>query len=136
MIGDGRPDPAVDKDAFSARWKRTVNFAAGTYRFTATMDDGMRVWVDDSLIINSWWDSQVHSISYDIYLNGGNHQIKVEYYEAGGGAIAKMNWTPIGGSSSSTYVNWKGEYFNNMSLAGQPIMVYPSSRCISRNIST
>ncbi len=120
--GDGRPDQAVNKDAFSARWKRSVNFAAGTYRFTATMDDGMRVWVDNALIIDSWWDSQVHSMSQDIYLNNGDHQIKVEYYEAGGGAIAKLNWVAIGGTTG-TFTQWKGEYFNNTSLFGQPVLV-------------
>lgn len=121
--GDSRPDSQVDKDAFSARWTRSINFAAGTYRFTATMDDGMRVWVDNVLIIDSWWDSQVHSLSYDMYLNSGDHQVKVEYYEAGGGAIAKLNWYPIGGSSPGTFTNWKGEYFNNMTLSGQPVLV-------------
>ncbi len=120
--GAGTPDQLLNKDAFSARWKRSVNFTPGTYRFTATMDDGMRVWVDGVLIIDSWWDSQVHSLSHDIYLNGGDHEIKVEYYEAGGGAIAKLNWTAVGGSPN-TFANWKGEYFNNTSLSGQPVLV-------------
>ncbi|MCB0027367.1 MAG: hypothetical protein KDE28_05635, partial [Anaerolineales bacterium] len=39
--------------------------AAATYRFTATMDDGLRVWVDGALVIDSWTDSQVHSLSAD-----------------------------------------------------------------------
>lgn len=125
--GGGSPDPAINNSKFSARWKRTVNFNSGTYRFTATMDDGMRVWIDDSLIIDSWWDSQVHSISYDVYLSSGDHRIKVEYYEAGGSAIAKLNWTPIGGSPGN-FANWKGEYFNNMSLSGQPVLVRDDSR--------
>jgi len=124
--GDSRPDGAVNNDNFSARWTRSINFSAGTYRFTATMDDGMRVWVDNVLIIDSWWDSQVHSLSYDMYLNSGDHQVKVEYYDAGGGAIAKLNWFAVGGSSPGTpgtYANWKGEYFNNMTLSGNPVLV-------------
>ena len=52
--GYGSPSSAVKFDDFSARWTRIVNFSAGNYRFSATMDDGMRVWVDDVLIVDSW----------------------------------------------------------------------------------
>lgn len=121
--GSGTPDLIVDKDQFSARWTRSIYFSAGTYRFTATMDDGMRVWVDNTLIIDSWWDSQVHSMNTDLYLNSGDHAVKVEYYEAGGGAIAKLNWTPVGSGGTTPIVNWKGEYFNNTTLSGQPVLV-------------
>ena len=122
--GDGSPDTAVNHDNFSARWTRTINIpSSSSYRFTATMDDGLRVWVDNALIIDSWWDSQVHSLSKDIYLNAGDHSVKIEYYEAGGKAVAKLSWTPIGGTSPVPIANWKGEYFNNTSLTGNPVLV-------------
>lgn len=110
-------------DNFSARWTRNVNFAAGTYRFTATMDDGMRVWIDDTQIINSWTDSQEHSVTADVYLNAGDHHIRVEYYEAGGDAVAKLSWAQIGGSGPQPISNWRGEYFNNTNLSGSPVLV-------------
>ena len=37
------PDVSINVDNFSAHWTRTVHFAPGTYRFKATMDDGIRV---------------------------------------------------------------------------------------------
>ncbi len=119
--GQGSPDPLVNSDSFSARWTQTLTLPAGTYRFTATMDDGMRVWVDGVLIIDSWWDSQVHSMSADVYLPAGNHHIRVEYYEAGGQAVAKLNWTQIGGPIVTN--NWRAEYYNNMALSGTPVLV-------------
>jgi hypothetical protein len=115
--GDDAPHISVNTDNFSARWTREVDFAAGTYRFTATTDDGMRVWVDGDLIIDVWYDSQVHSVSADRYLSGGDHEIKVEYYEAGGDAVAKLSWALAGGGSGA---GWWGEYFNNTSLSGAP----------------
>jgi uncharacterized protein YraI len=86
------------------------------------MDDGMRVWVDGNLLIDSWWDSQVHSLSGDIYLPPGDHQIKVEYYEAGGKAVAQLNWARHETAPGTIY-NWRGEYFNNMTLSGTPALV-------------
>lgn len=120
--GHNAPDALVNKDNFSARWVRTLNVAAGSYRFTATTDDGMRVWVDNVLLIDSWIDSQERTLSNDIYLNAGDHQITVEYYEAGGTAVAKLNWAPLNGSTPQPVLNWKGQYFNNTSLSGTPVL--------------
>jgi hypothetical protein len=123
--GHGSPDPKVNDDNFSARWERSVYFDAGNYRFDATMDDAMRVWVDGTLFIDSWTDSQEHAISRDMYMSQGDHKIQVDYYEAGGVAIAKFNWQLVGsgGSGGAYYPNWKGEYFNNMTLSGAPALV-------------
>ncbi len=129
--GHGSPGGGVSSDDFSAQWTRNVYFPAGTYRFNATMDDAMRVWIDGNLIIDSWTDSQEHTMSRDLTLSQGDHSIKVDYYEAGGVAIAKFNWQQIGGSGGGTgggtgggyYPNWRGEYFNNTTLAGAPALV-------------
>ena len=127
--GDGSPDSTLipSGDNFSARWTRTVNFPAGTYRFTATMDDGMRVWVDDRQIINSWIDSQVRTIQGDISLGAGDHAIKVEYYEAGGKAAAKLNWAAIGGPGLQPQPqvpgNWRGEYYNGVNPGANLLLV-------------
>ena len=122
---DGSPS-GVPNDNFSARWTRTINLAAGTYRFTATMDDGMRVWVDNVLIIDSWTDSQVHPVNADRYLGSGDHQLKVEYYDAGGKAVAKVSWVAIAGAapgSPPAITRWRGEYYNNVALSGTPALV-------------
>ncbi|KAA3664551.1 MAG: hypothetical protein DWQ04_05135 [Chloroflexi bacterium] len=121
--GAGAPT-GINTDNFSARWKRTMNMQAGTYRFTATMDDGMRVWVDNAIILDSWYDSQVHSLSATLFLSAGDHQIKVEYYDAGGGAIAKLLIEPL----SVEIARWRGEYFNNLTLTGTPALVRDDER--------
>ena len=118
--GGGRPHALVNDDNFSVRWTRTVDFSAGNYRFTATMDDGMRIWIDDQLLIDSWVDSQVRTLQADRVLAGGEHNIRVEYYEAGGMAVAKFSWQQIGAAPAGIFTAWKGEYFNNMNLTGQP----------------
>lgn len=114
--GEGSPVKGVNEDFFSVEWKRKIHFPAGTYRFTATMDDGMQVWVAGQKIINSWYDSQVHSVSADIQLPDGDHDVHVKYYEAGGGAIARFSWIRLPVLAPEVISNWRGEYFNNMFL--------------------
>jgi hypothetical protein len=119
----GSPAPTINDDDFSARWTRVINFAPGTYRFFATMDDGMRVWVDNQLVIDSWTPSQVHTLSFDRAMNG-NHSIRIDYFEAGGMAEARFNWQLLSsGGGSQIFPNWQAEYFNNTTLSGAPVLV-------------
>ncbi len=118
----GSPDPRINDDNFSARWTRTVNFPAGTYRFFATMDDGMRIWVDNQLVIDSWTPSQEHTMTFDRFMNG-NHAIRIDYFEAGGYAVARFNWQQIDAGGGQFFPNWRAEYFNNTTLAGSPALV-------------
>jgi hypothetical protein len=92
--GAGSPRPGVNADHFSARWARYLDLAAGTYRFIATSDDGVRVYVDNSLIIDEWHDHAVRTFTADIALSAGHHLVTVEFYENMGHAVAKLSWLP------------------------------------------
>ncbi len=94
------PDVAIPVDNFSARWERTVGFNAGTYRFKATMDDGMRVWLDGKIIIDDWNEGKVRTREADVALSGGPHTLRVEYFELGGKAIAGFTWVQVDGGGS------------------------------------
>jgi uncharacterized protein YraI len=122
--GGGSPATEVFADNFSAQWTQTANLPAGTYRFSATTDDGMRVWVDNVLIIDAWFDSQAHTITADVFLGAGNHTTVVQYYEAGGVAVAKMSYVQVGGQTTPPppSQNWFNEYFANTSLSGAPAL--------------
>ncbi len=121
--GEGRPADGINRDGFSARWRRTVNFAPGTYRFTATSDDGIRVWIDDRQIIDRWYDHPAETYVVDVVVSAGEHRIRVDYYENLGLAVAKLSWSLL----SAAAPNWRGEYFNNVALAGTPILVRDDS---------
>ncbi len=117
--GEGSPDPAINVDNFSATWNGNVYLDKSTvWRFVATTDDGMRVFINNAPIIDVWYDSQAHTITTDIYLQAGSYPIRVEYYEAGGGAVAQFSWYP-----ATTINAWKGEYFNNTTLSNQPVLI-------------
>jgi hypothetical protein len=117
--GTGSPDPSVPADRFSARWTRYIDVTPGTYRFSATSDDGIRVWIDDVLLLDEWYDHATQTFTFDRYLGEGHHLIKVEYYENTIYAAAKLSWTRAGGDPTG---EWEAQYFNNMTLSGTPAL--------------
>jgi hypothetical protein len=118
--GDGSPYTSVPADSFSVRWSYTVGFAAGTYRFFTSTDDGVRLWVDNQLLIDAWHNQALpNARSGDIFLGQGLHHVLVEYYEDGGSASAHVWWQRRGHNFSG----WKGEYYSNRDLAGGPALI-------------
>lgn len=79
-------------DNFSVRWTKRQYFDAGNYTFIARADDGIRVWVDGTLIIDAWKDQPLTEYRANVWLNGGEHQVKVEYYENNSGAAIQLTW--------------------------------------------
>ncbi|MFN2187888.1 MAG: PA14 domain-containing protein [Candidatus Promineifilaceae bacterium] len=118
--GTGSPFPGpIPNDHFSVRWSRSLNFAAGTYTFSAASDDGVRVYLDNQLIINQWTDAQSTVFTAQRTLSAGNHSLRVEYYENTGDANIQF-WWELSGTTSSA---WKGEYFANQNLSGSPTYI-------------
>lgn len=117
--GMDAPAPGVNRDNWSARWVASLNFAQGNYRFVATTDDGMRVWVDGVLIIDSWYDTPARTIYTSRFMEAGYHHVRVEYYDNAGHAVARLSWQP----EPLTISEWRGEYYNNTSLGGSPVLV-------------
>src|SRR5262249_47593988 len=127
-FGGGSPSSACEMgaDNFSVRWTRRVLFNnTGLYRFTVTADDGVRLYVDGRLKLDKWFNQAPTTYTADVYIPWGNHDIKLEYYEAVGGAVAQLSWEDL---HSSCYADvpgsqWKGEYYNTIDLMGEPAMV-------------
>jgi len=110
-FGVGGPSAAcgLGVDNFSMRWTRTVNFAPGTYRFTVTGDDGVRLYIDGQLWIDQWHDQGATTYTADVSLSAGDHVVVFEYYENGGGAVALLSWMGVFGPSAvGTSVNFTG----------------------------
>lgn len=137
---DGSPSPQIPNDYFSVRWTKNMYFSGGVYRFAAGIDDGVRLYLDNNLIIDGWQPSSFHTLSKDVAISPGIHQVKMEYYEGTGQAAAALDITQLssggtgggagggvgggnGGDPSGSYPNWKGEYFTNQTLSGAPAVV-------------
>jgi PA14 domain/HYR domain/Ricin-type beta-trefoil lectin domain-like/Secretion system C-terminal sorting domain len=92
--GTGSPAPSVNVDHFSVRWDGQVEApATGAYTFTVRADDGIRLWVNNVLLIDKWIDQAPTEWSGSISLTAGQkYAIKIEYYERGGGSVAQLSW--------------------------------------------
>ena len=78
--GTGSPGFPVPSDLFSARWVRGTSLRAGNYRFSFDVDDGVRFWVDNMLLIDEWHPGS-GTYSSSTYLGEGHHTLVVEYIE-------------------------------------------------------
>jgi hypothetical protein len=94
--GSGSPAPQVQVDRFSVRWTASlVAPKSGVYEFKAFTDDGVRLWVGDELVIDRWHDATESQGSVEL-VEGEAYELKMEYFEDGGGAQARLLWAPPG----------------------------------------
>ncbi len=91
----GSPDTTISSDSFSASWTATSTFEAGTYRFTAVADDGVRIYVDDVVVLEDWNVHPATTTVRDTELTEGSHTIKVEYFEGTGMASITVSWEKV-----------------------------------------
>jgi hypothetical protein len=117
--GTSSPATGIPAETFSVRWTRIETFADGYYLFRATVDDGIRVYIDGALVIDEWRDDGRREVTAERRLEAGRHALRVEYYERGGAAVARFGWEDVTPST----LNWRGEYWANLWLSGTPAMV-------------
>jgi hypothetical protein len=88
------PDPAVQADNFSVRWSGQVLApVTGSYTFTTSSDDGVRLYVNGQLLIDNWTDHAVTQNSATIALVANQkYDIRMEYYDHGQLATARLSW--------------------------------------------
>ncbi len=101
------PGSPIKEDDFTAIWTGyIVPEFSESYEFEGQVDDGMRVWINDELIINNWKNAPVGangfvmgnntavSESSSIQLQAGKwYKLRVEYFEGKQNASARLFWS-------------------------------------------
>jgi PA14 domain len=92
---NGWPDVTIQSNTFSIRWTGQVQPEfSEPYTFDARTDDGVKLWVNDQLVIDDWRTQTVtDSNSAPINLQAGvRYDIKMEYFQNTGSAEAHLTW--------------------------------------------
>jgi hypothetical protein len=89
----GSPGSPVPANQFATLAEGTFEAPPGEYVLRVTTDDGIRVWVDERLVIDQWHWQGPTDYAADLKL-GGRHRIRVEHYEIDGYAALKVELVP------------------------------------------
>lgn len=94
----GSPGAGVGIDSFSVRWTgKIVAPSTGIYTLYGSTDDGFRLKVNGTTVIDAWYDQPPTEHSAQVNMVAGQPvDIIVEYYEAEGGALASLSWSGPG----------------------------------------
>ncbi len=92
------PAAGISNNDFSVRWTGSVlTNQAGEYTFSTSSDDGVRLWVDNNLIIDDWNSHASQTNTGKLTLKAKTkYPIKLEYFEDGGDAVVKLGWKEHG----------------------------------------
>ncbi|MEO3786687.1 PA14 domain-containing protein [Actinocorallia sp. B10E7] len=107
LSGDwGAGPPVAGTGGWSGRFTGEIRFPeTGEYKVGFTVVDGVRLWIDDVLRVDSWTDKASTEVSgkFTNTKAGSRHRIRVEYYNRSGntGALA-LTWTPPGDDDAVT----------------------------------
>ena len=96
--GANSPFNLVNADNFSIRFTTTENFAQGEYRFTAQANDGVRVIIDGTTIIDQFTQAPSDGLrlfTQNAAIAAGTRNITVEFVEFTGTATIQFFWEPI-----------------------------------------
>ncbi|MBN8635339.1 MAG: TIR domain-containing protein [Anaerolineae bacterium] len=90
--GMGSPSPLVHTDNFSARFHSVQVFDEALYEFAVSSDSGVRVFFDNSLILDQFIPRPLTTDRFQIRMTPGIHEIQIEYFAGVGQAAIQVMW--------------------------------------------
>ncbi len=105
----GGPVDGIGHLNFSVRWTGAIVAPrSGDYRFTTRADDGVRLYVNNKLIVDDWSVKAASEATGHVAFEAGHkYPIRVEYFQAGGESEVSLKWQM---PSASQQVVWSSEF--------------------------
>jgi hypothetical protein len=93
--GQSAPFADMNSNGFSVRWVgRVVVSNSEHYTFHTVTDDGVRLWINNRLIIDAWKDEFLNLAAAPLLLIGGQtNEIRMEMFDARDRAVARLFWS-------------------------------------------
>jgi beta-glucosidase len=88
------PGPGIPLDWYSARWTGAIVAPpTGVRRIGLEGNDGYRLWLDDTLVIDNWQKRSFSTHTAEVSLApASRHAIKIEFFEPAGNARLRLVW--------------------------------------------
>ena len=88
------PDPVVPVSPMSIRWTGFITpMVSGAYHMAIKSDDGVRIWIDENLVLDNWIDRSATLDEFSIKLEAEKaYKLKIEYYNGAGSALCQLMW--------------------------------------------
>ncbi len=92
--GSGSPTTGIGSDNFSVRWTGQLTPAkTGTYTFYTQADGGVRLYINDKLVINHWTAGANNQSTTFALTAGVAANVRLEYFDTTGTATAQLLWS-------------------------------------------
>lgn len=98
------PDPYTSFRHKSIRWTGYITpNASGRYKIGVNSDDGIRLWLNNEMVVDEWYNRGTTTDQVAIEMEAGNkYHIKLEYFDNGGDAICQLLWE-VPGNTDDLY---------------------------------
>ncbi|HVR87435.1 MAG TPA: protein kinase, partial [Planctomycetota bacterium] len=92
--GEKSPWLGGPTESYSVRWSGYLQIPkTGKYIFTASADDGVRIFIDDVQLLASWNSKSDTPRTMDMALEEGYHRIVIEYFQLAYTASMVLSWS-------------------------------------------
>ncbi|MBL7189188.1 MAG: hypothetical protein ISS70_22905 [Phycisphaerae bacterium] len=93
--GGGSPDLSIRTNDFTVRWTGEVEAPTSeTYTFHTQSDEGIRLWVNDEMLIDNWTShTNTHDSGNIALTRGQRYPIRLEFYEDDDNARCELSWS-------------------------------------------
>ena len=88
------PGPGVNATQWSVKWTGTITApVTGSYTYSLTSDDGSRLFVNGTQLIDNWRDQGSNTETGTVTLTAGQSvPVEIDYYQDGGDDLVNLGW--------------------------------------------
>lgn len=116
--------PRIANDLFAFRFTGYIQIpSTGTYTFYTRSDDGSKLYIDGTEVVDNDYLQGPTTRSGDIYLNQGVHSIVVTFFEKTGGEYLSIEWQGPGVSRQNIPDNVLNNYLGNAPQVNAPVAI-------------
>ena len=107
--GQQPPAPGLPAEQFSVRWTGwLVPPASGNYLFHVTVDDGVRLWLNDRLMLDEWRGQPLSNYTAAVELRAGEpYRLRVDYCQYGLDTRVFVTWERPDAQAAEAASSWR-----------------------------